>query len=89
MHPFYGPSSILFSQNNTWWAGIISMAMYLLFWGVVVIIAARMARKYLAGGGIMRPKEDTAIKILRERYARGEIEFEEFVKKKADLEHNK
>jgi putative membrane protein len=89
MHPFYGPSSLLLSQDNTWWAGIISMAIYLLFWGVVIIIAARMARKYLAGGGVKRPKEDTAMKILRERYARGEIEFEEFMKKKADLEQNK
>jgi len=89
MHPFYGPSSLLFSQGTTWWAGIISMAMYLLFWGVVIIIAARMARKYLAGGGMMWPKEDTAMKILRERYALGEIEFEEFMKKKSDLEQNK
>jgi putative membrane protein len=89
MHPFYGPSSMFLSQGTTWWAGIISMAMYLLFWCVVIIIAARMAKKYLAGGGIMRPKEDTAMKILRERYARGEIGFEEFMKKKVDLEQNK
>jgi len=89
MHPFYGQNSILLSQGSTWWAGIISMAMYLLFWGVVIFIASRMAKKYLAGASLIQPKEDSAIKILRERYARGEIEFEEFTKKKEDLEKNR
>ncbi|MBP1744619.1 MAG: rane protein [Firmicutes bacterium] len=89
MHPFYGPSSLLLSQGTTWWAGILSMAMYLLFWGVVIIIAARMAKKYFEGGAFMRPKEDTAMTILRERYARGEIEYEEFIRIKEDLEKYK
>jgi putative membrane protein len=89
MHPFYGPSSMLLTQDTNWWVGLISMAMYLLFWGVVIIIAARMAKKYLSGGAFMHPKEDTAMAILRERYARGEIEFEEFMRKKEDLEKYK
>jgi putative membrane protein len=89
MHPFYGQNSILLSQDSTWWAGIVSMAMYLLFWGVVIFFAARMAKKYLSGSSPIQPKEDSALKILRERYARGEIEFEEFIKKKEDLEKNK
>ncbi|HSN59198.1 MAG TPA: SHOCT domain-containing protein [Clostridiaceae bacterium] len=89
MHPFYGPSSMFLSQDTTWWVGLVSMAVYLLFWGVVIIIAARMANKYLAGGAFMRPKDDTAMEILRERYARGDIEIEEFMRKKEDLEKYK
>lgn len=89
MHPFYGPSSMFLTQDTTWWVGLISMAMYLLFWCVVIIIAARMAKKYLVGGAFTHPKEDTAMAILRERYARGEIEFEEFMRKKEDLEKHK
>jgi putative membrane protein len=77
------------TQDTTWWVGLLSMAVYLLFWGVVIIIAARMVKKYLSGGAFMRPKEDTAMAILRERYARGEIEIEEFIRKKEDLEKYK
>jgi putative membrane protein len=89
MHPFYGPSSMFLTQDTAWWVGLLSMAMYLLFWGVVIIIAARMAKKYLAGGSLTRHKDDTAMTILRERYARGEIEIEEFMRKKEDLEKHK
>jgi putative membrane protein len=89
MHPFYGQNSILLSQESTWWAGIVSMAMYLLFWGIVIFIAARMAKKYLAGANLIQSKGDSAVRILRERYARGEIEFEEFLKKKEDLEKHR
>ncbi len=85
MHPFYGTVGELLASGE-WWLGIASMAMYLLFWAVVIIIAIRLFKKYYPRLSHPSPKEDTAMAILRERYARGEIDGEEFKRIKSDLE---
>lgn len=86
MHPYYGASSQWLGGMDTWWIGLASMALYLLFWGVVIVIAIRLFKKsgFFSNGNRSHP-EDTALQILRERYARGEIDSEEFKQKKADL----
>lgn len=86
MHPFYGPSSQLFQEGESSWLGLASMAMYLLFWAVVVFIAVGMFKKYFTGVDYPKKREDNAMSILRERYAKGEIDAEEFKQKKTDLE---
>jgi putative membrane protein len=85
MHPFYGPSSQFLGEGNIWWLGMASMILYLLFWAVVIIFAAKLFKKYFLGPDQSKAKEDTALSILRERYAKGEIDAEEFKQKKADL----
>ncbi|HET7833310.1 MAG TPA: SHOCT domain-containing protein [Gallionella sp.] len=64
------------------WGMGISM---LLFW-VLVIAAIVLLIKFTASGGVDRSREKSALDILKERYARGEIEREEFEQKKRDLE---
>ena len=86
MHPFYGPSSQLLEGGNYWWLGMASMVLYLLFWAAVIVFMARLFKKYYLGTDHPKVWEDTALSILRERYARGEIDAEEFKQKKADLE---
>jgi len=86
MHPFYGPSSQLFQGGESWWLGLASMAMYLLFWAVVIVIAVKMFKKYIVRMDYPKNRKDNAMSILRERYAKGEIDAEEFKRKKADLE---
>ncbi|MFV2031278.1 MAG: SHOCT domain-containing protein [Gammaproteobacteria bacterium] len=61
----------------------------LLFWGLVILGIVSLI-KWLSTGNRnanlppqQRPK--TALEILEERYARGEIEREEFEQKKRDL----
>jgi putative membrane protein len=63
--------------------GMVSM---LLFW-VLVIAAIVTLVRYLSRTGISseHQQEKTALGILKERYARGEIEREEFELKKRDL----
>jgi len=67
-----------------WWGwGIGMMAMMFLFW-VLVIFCLIVAIRWLLGKGRVE-RSDTALQILRERYARGEINKEEFETRKKDL----
>lgn len=64
----------------------------MLFWLiplVVVIVLAAAAVKYLSGGGrngtALREDRNRALEVLEERYARGEINREEYLQKRDDL----
>jgi putative membrane protein len=82
------------ARGEWWWGdhpmgwmwggyGIVMMLMMLLFWGAV-IAAIVVGIRWLAGQG--RPvRRDAALDILRERYARGEINREEYEQRKRDL----
>ena len=59
----------------------------LLFW-VLLIAALVMLSKFIWSSSFFsgRVREKTALDILKERYARGEIESEEFMQKRRHLE---
>ena len=60
----------------------------LLFWGVL-IVAAVVGVRWLWDQGrpaAGRGREESSLEILKRRYARGEIEREEFELKKRDLD---
>jgi putative membrane protein len=71
MHPMWG----------VWGAGM--MVMMLVFWGVVIVGIVLCIRWLVSQG--RPPRSDTALEILRQRYARGEIDKQEFEAKKRDL----
>ncbi len=79
---WFGPSMMGWGM---WGFGWIFM---LLFWGLV-IAALIFLIKWLAGLRRSHPSSakphDSALEILRQRYARGEIDKEEFDQKKKDL----
>lgn len=67
-----------------WGAWGIGMGLLmLLFWGVVIVGIVFGIRWLISQGKASPP--DTALDILRQRYARGEINKEEFEAKKRDL----
>ena len=71
-------------MHPMWWGwGIGMMAMMFLFW-VIIIIGLIVGIRWLFGKS-KEPKQDSAIEILRQRYARGEINKDEFEAKKKDL----
>jgi putative membrane protein len=75
MHPMWG----------VWGAwGIGMMLMMLVFWGVVIVGVVLAIRWFVSQKNEPRPV-DTALDILRQRYARGDISKEEFEAKKRDL----
>lgn len=74
MHPMWG-------MWGLWGVGM--MLFMLVFWGLVVagvVIAIRWLVQQGRGS-----RSDAALEILRERYARGEIDQEEFLARKRDL----
>lgn len=58
----------------------------LLFWIVLIAVLVLVAKSFWsADGGKSGSKEKSALYILQERYARGEIGREEYEQKKRDL----
>ena len=85
MHPFYGPSARLLGDRATSASGLLSMAAYLAFWAAALAIAkreldARFPQVAQPGSG-----PDRAIALLRERYARGEIDAVQFAEMRTVL----
>lgn len=68
-----------------WWGfgGVVMMLGMLLFWGVIITAVVVGVRWLVRSGHERSP--DPAIEILRERYARGEINREEFEARRRDL----
>jgi len=70
-------------MHPMWWWGWGMMAMMFLFW-VLFIVGLIVGIRWLIGTG-KEQKQDSALEILRQRYARGEINKEEFEAKRKDL----
>jgi putative membrane protein len=77
-------------MHPMWWAwgtgGVVMMIMMLVFWALVIAGLVIGIRWLIHDGpGRGQPRTDRALEILRERFARGEIDREEFEAKKRDL----
>lgn len=77
------------------WGGIVMIILMILFWaavivGIVLVVRALTSDRSRSVGqspGRMEASATTdgALRILEERYARGEIDREEFLRRKEDL----
>ncbi len=68
--------------------GILWMFMMTAFWFLLLLGLALLVRWLWRAGsriGLVQPPEESAMEILKKRYARGEIGKEEFEAKKRDL----
>jgi len=61
--------------------------LHMLLWWVLIILGIVVLVKWLFSGtgGSAQARENRALEILKERYARGEIGKDEFEQKKRDL----
>jgi putative membrane protein len=76
------------SYGNGWGGSWLVMAlMFLVFWGVVVSLVIYLLRggQVRNDAGQIRPAHHDAERILTERFARGELDEEEFTKRRAAL----
>ncbi len=56
-----------------------------LFWILIIIALIGFVAFAIKSSGISTSKEKSALEILKERYAKGEIDREEFEQKQKDL----
>jgi putative membrane protein len=66
------------------WGGGVMMV---LFWAAIIFLLFVLARSVNAMHQASHPPPRTAVEILKERFARGEIDREEFEEKRKVLLH--
>jgi len=69
-------------ENFGWGMGFGGLFM-LLFWGLIILGIAVLIKSLWPNNNT---QQKTALEILQARYARGEIDREEYLQKKTDLE---
>jgi len=74
-----------------WWGpmGWFAPLGMILFWVLMIIVIVLLIRRFRASkgsGGEAGSPPESALDILKKRYARGEINKEEYLEKKKDLE---
>jgi len=82
----FGHGFMMNGQNG--WMGLLPLALHVIFLIVIIVLAVILLRRHGAKVRIMKKQNDPALLILRERYALGEIETEEFNQRKQDLSEN-
>ncbi len=65
-----------------WWFMPIFM---ILFWGLMIWGIAALVRGLSGSSGSDSSRADSALEVLKKRYARGEINKEEYEEKKKDI----
>jgi putative membrane protein len=76
------------------WGGMMSGGlMMFLFWGALIVLGFLAFRAFTRSGGwqskdsylVVNRHDDSALAILKERYARGEIDSEQYERMRSDL----
>lgn len=65
-----------------WGHMIFGLLMMILFWGGIILAIVYVVRSTHSGGTNRQPNDKSPLDILNERFARGEIDKEEFEEKK-------
>jgi putative membrane protein len=76
------------SWGNMWGGGFgfgLGWIFMFLFWGLIIWAIIALVRGGTGYGNRKEHGEKTALDMLKERYAKGEISREEFEEKKKDL----
>ena len=73
MHGWYD-----WGYGNGWLGGLFMAVAMLLFWGGLITVILLLARHYLPRRHPGSDERDTARRLLDERFARGDIDAEEY-----------
>lgn len=84
-HSGWGPG--VMGWGGMGWFGPLGM---FLFWTLIVLLIVRLVKGLGSSSErstkAEKPMEESALEILKKRYARGEIQKEEYLERKRDLE---
>lgn len=83
----------MWNSSCSWWwghgyffGGPFGMIIGIVFWAVIIYAIFRLI-SHLSNRSVgVCSKEETALNILKRRYAKGEIDSDEFAKRKKDLD---
>lgn len=85
---FQAQAQLFSDRSGNWHHGwgwghmIFGSLMMILFWGGIILAVVFVIRSIKGGGRDSQPTEKSPLDILNERFARGEIDKEEFEEKK-------
>jgi putative membrane protein len=65
--------------------GLLKMVVSFIFWLIIIILAINLFRRLRHSVPMGSPARQDVIEILRQRYAHGEIDTEEFQRRKEEL----
>lgn len=82
MHGF-GPGFMANGQIG--WMGLLPLACHLIFMIIIIVLAVVLLKRYGKRVRAKQKQNDPALLILRERYALGEIDTEDFNQRRQDL----
>ena len=75
----------LMAYGHTGWLGWLPFVCHLIFMIIIIVIAVVCLKRHGKKVRAMQKQNDPALLVLRQRYAQGEIDSEEFNRRKQDL----
>lgn len=83
----------MWNSDCSWWwgpgyffGGPFGMILGFVFWAAIIYVGFRLISNLFNQSAEVNRKRETALDILKQRYAKGEIDMEEFTKIKKHLE---
>ena len=73
-------------SNFGWWGPGFGPLFMVLFWGAIIFAIVVLIRSSSTEHSSRQTREKTALEIVQERYARGQIDRQEYEQKMQDLE---
>lgn len=83
----------MWNSDCSWWwgsgyffGGPFGMIIGLVFWAVIIYVIFRLISNLTNRSAVMSGKQETPLDILKRRYAKGELDSEEFTRRRKDLD---
>ena len=81
----YNPSGYEYGSMMGWGGGWIALLFMIFWWAIVIAVIVGLVRWFSGNHTWRHGHGKSALDVLKERYAKGEIDKKEFEEKKRDL----